>query len=190
MAFIGRLDGLTVPDILQILGLLRKTGKLTLTRLGSSGMILFRMGEMIFAHSDSVHDLLGTALIRENSLTETALKTALETQHFSPEWRRLGGILVEKGLSTPHVVSRAVQHQIERVLLEFLTWETGFFRFESMPIASEDELIQAGKDPQRLLHGEFFKNMYGEESWGEILQDCERRLEGVFSAQGGSESDR
>lgn len=180
MAFTGRLDNLTIPDILQLLALLKKTGRLTLTRVGSSGVILFRNGEVIFATSDSVRNLLGDTLIREKSLTENALEAALEAQHLSPQWKRLGGILVEKRLSTPHIVSQAIQHQIEQVLLEFLTWDTGFFRFESMEIASEEDLIQAGKDPQQFLHRELYTKIFGEDTWQEVLQGVEKELEGVF----------
>ncbi len=180
MAFTGRLEGLTVADILQILALLKKTGKLTLTRLGNSGVILFRNGEVIFAASDSQRDLLGKTLIREKSLTENALKAALEAQYLSPEWKRLGGILVEKGLTSPHVVSHAIQHQIQQVLLEFMTWDIGFFRFESMEVTSEDDLIEAGKDPQHLVQADLFKKIYGEDTWGEVLHGFEKKLERVF----------
>lgn len=181
MAFTGRLEGLTVPDILQLLALLKKTGKLTLTRLGSSGVILFRDGEVVFAASDSRRNLLGNTLIRENSLSENALNAALEAQYLSPQWKRLGGILVEKGLTTPRMVSHAIQHQIEQVLLEFMTWETGFFRFERMEVSNEDDLIEAGKDPRHLIQGDLFKKIYGEETWGEILRGFEQKLEGVFT---------
>lgn len=187
MAFTGRLEGLTVPDILQLLALLKKTGKLTLTRLGSSGVILFRDGEVIFAASDSRRNLLGNTLIRENSLSENALKAALEAQYLSPQWKRLGGILVEKGLTTPRVVSHAIQHQIEQVLLEFMTWETGFFRFERMEVSNEDDLIEAGKDPRDLVQGDLFKKIYGEDTWGEILRGFEQKLEGVFAEKASCE---
>jgi hypothetical protein len=180
LAFTGRLDNLTIPDILQLLAVMKKTGRLTLTRVGSSGVILFRNGEVIFATSDSVRNLLGDTLIREKSLTENALEAALEAQHLSPQWKRLGGILVEKRLSTPHIVSQAIQHQIEQVLIEFLTWETGFFRFETMEIANEEDLIQAGKDPQQFLHRELYKKVFGEDTWREVLQGVEKELEGVF----------
>ena len=51
MAFIGRLD-LTVPDILQILSLSKKTGKLRLSRLGNMGEIVFKNGKVVYAVSD------------------------------------------------------------------------------------------------------------------------------------------
>lgn len=183
MAFTGRIEGLAIPDILQILGLLKKTGKLTLTRVGSSGLVLFRNGEVIFAASNSVRNLLGNTLMKKKSLTESALTAALEVQHLSPQWKRLGGILVEKGIIARHVVSQAIQHQIEQVLMEFLTWESGFFRFESMEMVNEDDLIQEGKDFQYLLHEELFKKIYGEDTWREVLQGFENELEHAFVAK-------
>lgn len=186
MAFTGRIEGLTIPDILQILGLLKKTGKLTLTRLGSSGVILFRNGEVIFAASNSVRNLLGNTLMRERFLSESALQAALEVQHLSPQWKRLGGILVEKGILTRHVVCQAIQHQIEQALLEFLGWEAGVFRFESMEIAGEDDLIEVGEDLQYFLHETLFKRIYGEDTWRDVLEGFQKELEEVFVAKAGS----
>ncbi|MFQ5990167.1 MAG: DUF4388 domain-containing protein, partial [Candidatus Methylomirabilales bacterium] len=149
MAFTGRLEGLTVFDILQYLGLLKKSGKLTLARVGSSGVLLFRNGEVVSAASDSVQNALGNILIKHENLTEDALKIALELQHLSPQWKRLGAILVEQGFVTPDLLSQAIRNQIEQVLFEVMTWNTGFFRFEDMETTSEEDLI-VGLDP---VHG-------------------------------------
>ena len=179
MAFTGRLEGLTVFDILQYLGLLKKSGKLTLTRVGSSGVLLFRNGEVISAASDGVQNALGNILIKHEYLTEDALEIALELQHLSPQWKRLGTILVEQGFVTPHVLSQAIRNQIEQVLLDVMTWNTGFFRFEEeMETTSEEDHI-VGLDP---VHGESGKNVLGEDVWKEPLQEeeIETELDRVF----------
>ena len=178
MAFTGRLEGLTVFDVLQYLGLLKKSGKLTLTRVGSSGVLLFRNGEVISATSDAVQNALGNILIKHEYLTEEALEIALELQHLSPQWKRLGTILVEQGFVTPYVLSQAIRNQIEQVLLDVMTWNTGFFRFEDMETTSgEDHIV--GLDP---VHGEPFKNIHGEDVWKEPLQEeeIETELDRVF----------
>ncbi|MGH7423494.1 MAG: DUF4388 domain-containing protein, partial [Candidatus Methylomirabilales bacterium] len=64
MGFVGRFE-MTVPDILQILSLSRKTGKLTLSRLGNSAEILFKNGMVISAISDSTRHTLSNILISE-----------------------------------------------------------------------------------------------------------------------------
>ncbi|MFQ5802645.1 MAG: DUF4388 domain-containing protein [Candidatus Methylomirabilales bacterium] len=176
MAFTGRLEGLTVFDIIQYLGLLKKSGKLTLTRLGSSGVFLFRSGEVVSAASDSVQNALGNILIKHEYLTEDALRIALELQHLSPQWKRLGTILVEQGFVTPGVLYEVIRNQIEQVLLELMNWDAGFFRFENMEITGEDSLV-AGIDPEHLVHGELFQNVQKEEPWKEPLKEIEIETE-------------
>ncbi|MFQ5657098.1 MAG: DUF4388 domain-containing protein [Candidatus Methylomirabilales bacterium] len=178
MEFTGRLEGLTVPDILQILGLLKKTGKLTLTRMGSSGVILFRNGEVILATSNSARNSLGNTLIKKEYLTEDALKTALEIQHTLPRWKRLGAILVEQGFVSPAVLDQAIQQHIEQVILEFMEWDTGFFRFEGLEIGNDD--ISMGIDPEDLVRGELFMKAHDEEAWEEPLKGFEEELEAIF----------
>lgn len=158
MAFIGRLD-LTVPDLLQILSLGKKTGKLRLSRLGNSGEILFKDGKIIYAASDSTRNTLGNILISQKQITETALMAALEMQHLSPKSKRLGAILVEKEIITLAVLQEAIRYQIEQVISEFLIWEGGFFRFETTEIVVDDGitldanefLAKAGIAPEHLL---------------------------------------
>jgi uncharacterized protein (TIGR02266 family) len=181
LAFTGRLEGLTVFDILQYLGLLKKSGKLTLTRLGSSGVFVFRNGEVVSAACDSVQNALGNILIKDEYLTEDALRIALELQHLSPQWKRLGTILVEQGFVTPEVLYQAVRNQIEQVLLELMIWDAGFFRFENMEITGEDSGV-AGIDPEHLVHGEVFQNVRKEDAWKEPLKEkeIEAELDRVF----------
>ncbi len=145
MAFIGRLD-LTVPDILQFLSLSKKTGKLRLSRLGNMGEIVFKDGKVVYAISDSTRNTLGNILINQKHLTEKALMAALEVQHLSPDNKRLGAILVEKGVITRAVLQEAIRHQIEQVISEFLTWESGFFRFDHVEIQTDDAIMIDAND--------------------------------------------
>ncbi|MCI0484684.1 MAG: DUF4388 domain-containing protein, partial [candidate division NC10 bacterium] len=77
MGFAGRFE-LSVPDILQILSLGKKTGKLRLSRLGNAGEILFKNGKVIYATCDATRSTLGQLLISQKHLTEDALMDALE----------------------------------------------------------------------------------------------------------------
>lgn len=145
MALIGRLH-LTVPEILQILSLTKQTGKLTLSRLGNCGEIGFKNGEVIYASSDSTRTTLGEMLIKRKHLTEKTLMAALEQHYLSTQNKRLGTILVESGIITPAVLQEAIQHQIEQVISEFLTWQTGFFKFETTEIATDDDIMVGAND--------------------------------------------
>jgi type II secretory ATPase GspE/PulE/Tfp pilus assembly ATPase PilB-like protein len=60
---------------------------------------------------------LGALLVREGFLSDADLDTALAQQRLSPS-RRLGEILVEKGIVTPSVVARLVAEQYELPFVE------------------------------------------------------------------------
>jgi len=159
MSMVGRLEDLPLPDILQILNLSKKTGKLTLTRREGTGMILLCKGQVIYAASDSVRDTLGNILVCNKLITESTLMAAMEAQHKSPDGKLLGAILVEKGYLTKDVLEKCIREQVEKVIFEFFTWRQGFFRFELMDseatdglaVDTRDFLLNAGLSPEYLL---------------------------------------
>jgi hypothetical protein len=159
VGFVGRFE-MTVPDILQILSLGKKTGKLRLGRLGSTGEVLFKNGKVTFAASDSTRHTLSNTLISQRRLTESALMAALELQHLSSDNKKLGAILVEKGIITREVLQETLRSQIDQVMSEFLSWENGFFRFDMTEVAADDGiaidvsefLTKSGIQPELLFH--------------------------------------
>lgn len=159
MSMVGRLEDLPLPDILQILSLSKKTGKLTLTRREGTGMILLRQGQVIYAASDSVRDTLGNILVCNKLITESTLMSALEAQHKSPEGKLLGAILVEKGYILKEALEKSIREQIERVIFELFTWRQGFFKFELIDLGETDGLqvdtreflLRAGLSPEYLV---------------------------------------
>ena len=159
MSMVGRLEDLALPDILQILSLSKKTGKLTLTRREGSGAILLRHGHVIYAASDSARETLGNILVCGKLITEATLMAALEHQHRSADSPLLGTILVERGYVTREVLEKCIRQQIERVIYEFFTWRKGFFKFELMEfedadglqLDTRDFLLKAGLSPEYLV---------------------------------------
>lgn len=159
MSMVGRLEDLALPDILQILSLSKRTGRLTLTRREGKGVILFRQGHITYAASDSARETLGNILVCQKHITEGTLMAALEIQHRSTENPLLGRILVEQGHITQEVLERCIRQQIERVIGEFFTWRKGFFKFELMDVQAldgvqvdtHDFLLKSGLSPEFLL---------------------------------------
>ncbi len=146
MGLVGRLEDLGLPDILQIISLTKKTGKLTLTRREGSGVIIFQNGQVICAVSDFVRDTLGNLLVCQRLITESTLIAALEVQHLSPTGERLGAILVEKGHLTRETLEKVIRQQLEKIVYEFLTWKNGFFKFEMSAAPEKAELAAEAKD--------------------------------------------
>lgn len=145
VAFTGRLEA-SVPDILQLLSRSQKTGKLTLSGLRGHGEVLFKAGKIIHAAVNGAPNTLGHILVSRNLLSQEDLMIALELQNLSPQWKRLGAILIEQGFITHAVLGEAIRDQIKDAIFEFLTWETGYFRFEMLEIAPEDDVMVDPKD--------------------------------------------
>ncbi len=174
MSLVGRLEDLSLPDILQLIALSKRTGKLTLSRREGTGVIVCRGGKIIYAASDSVRDTLGNILVSQNLLSEAELLTALEAQHQSPDAKRLGGILVDMGYVDREKLEHAIREQFEKVIAELLAWKTGYFRFELMDVPETEEIEVDAKD--FLLQGGLSSDA--------VVQEAIRRLEAMAIAAG------
>lgn len=149
MEIAGRLGKYDFADLLQMLASSRKSGKLTLTEYGGQGVVVLRQGKIIYAASSSAREALGNMLVCEGLISEEQLKQSLEAQRESKEERRLGAILVELGFLDQEALESMIASQIEKVIAEFLDWQTGFFRFEEFELPDRGEVAVDA----RLLHG-------------------------------------
>lgn len=146
MSLAGTLEELPFPDLLDMISLAEKTGRLTLTATNAEGMIVFRGGRIIYASSNSAREAFGNILVCMRLVDEATLRKALVRQHHSREERRLGRILVEMGALRPEDIEGVVQHQVERVLAELFAWQDGFFKFEPMEISDHGEVEVDGRE--------------------------------------------
>ena len=102
MSLVGKLEDLGLAEILQLLSVSEKTGKLTLTCRDGSGLIVFRKGRIIYAASNSAREAFGHILVCRKLIDEVMLTKALQLQHHSREEKRLGSILIEMKAVTAH----------------------------------------------------------------------------------------
>jgi Domain of unknown function (DUF4388) len=146
---VGKLGGhedMGLADLLQLLSLNKKTGKLTLTRRDGQGVIVLRGGRIIYSASDSIRETLGNILVCRGLISEATLTEALERQHTSPRAQRLGAILIEMGKASPADVEAVMRHQTGRVVSELSQWPSCFFKFEAMAIPDHGEIEVDAKD--------------------------------------------
>ncbi|MGE5235326.1 MAG: DUF4388 domain-containing protein [Acidobacteriota bacterium] len=146
MSLAGTLDELALPDILQIISLAEKTGRLSLTTRDAEGLIVFRRGRIIYASSNAAREAFGCILVGMKLIDEATLRKALIRQHRSHEERRLGRILVEVGALSEEDLERVVQRQVEKVVGELFTWSDGFFKFEPLEIPDCGEVEVDAKE--------------------------------------------
>ena len=146
MSVIGDLSDLDPGDLISVMGLLGKSGKLRLTCGESEGMVVFRGGKIIYAASSSFRENLGSMLLSRNLIDEAQLISALEHQHTSVEEKRLGNILLEMGALTEDVLEDVIRTQVLRVFSEFIEWSSGEFRFDTMEVADHGEVSLPASD--------------------------------------------
>lgn len=136
----GNLQDFSPIELVQILGLLEKSGVLRLQRIEQEGLIAFRRGRIIYAASPSVRESLGSLLLARDLISETELNEALEQQRSSAEKKRLGTIMVESGVLEQSILEELIKWQFANVVSEFIRWDAGVFDFETAEMVDRGEV--------------------------------------------------
>ncbi len=184
MELAGKLDKYDFADLLQMLASSGKGGKLTLTDYGGQGVIVFRQGKIIYAASSVARETLGNMLLCRGLIEQEQLELSLEAQRASKDDRRLGAILVEMGFLTQGLLEELITAQIEKVVSQFLGWNTGFFRFEEFELPNQGEVEV---DP-RLLQGAQGDMLLSEGlPADQVLLELARKLDEANAGRSGEE---
>src|SRR5688572_10024365 len=80
MAFMGELSDVGVADLLQLLGLRRQTGRLTISSNGDDISLYLERGQLVLVSSSNLALRLGRILVDRGWLSETDLILSVEEQ--------------------------------------------------------------------------------------------------------------
>jgi Domain of unknown function (DUF4388) len=141
MGLEGTLRAFSVMDILQVLGLHRKTGILKIEGKEDTITVSFIGGQIVSADSavSSLDERVGNLLVRTGKLSSEKLTVALETQRTAP--LRLAEILLRHRLALTEDLQEALRLQINRIILTSFRWTEGKFRFEEEAATDHDEAL-------------------------------------------------
>lgn len=148
MSLAGRLEEVELAEILHFLSLNNRTGKISLTRHDGHGLIVVRLGRIVYAASSSIRETFGNILVCRGLASAETVAEALERQHAAGDDRKLGLILVEMGSLTETQLQDVIKQQTGLVVQELCRWRSGYFRFEVAPVASKGEI---GVDAEELV---------------------------------------
>src|SRR3954470_18749318 len=95
MSIRGSLKEASLPDVLQLLAMGKKTGCLSVTHRNSFGYIYFDKGRICYASIVNRRGRLGDMLIKVGLITQAQLEAAVAMQDKRRE-KRLGELLVEQ----------------------------------------------------------------------------------------------
>ncbi|CAN5883748.1 hypothetical protein BH24GEM1_BH24GEM1_05250 [soil metagenome] len=149
MAIKGSLKEASLPDVIQLLFLGRRTGCLALADRHNFGTIYFDEGHIVYAAIVNRRDRLGDILTRSGRISAEQLATAVERQAGDRE-HKLGEILVQLGFLPREELERYMRVQIEEAVYYLFTWTSGTFNFEAgVRPDREDFLVRI--NPEYLL---------------------------------------
>jgi hypothetical protein len=146
----GRLEGISIPDLIWTFCQQERTGTLSVARAGSDKTIFFEQGQIVFAASGDPDDRLGERLLRQGLITLDQLISAVMQLRTG---KRLGALLVEAGSLSPEALVEGVLSQVESIALDLFAWEEGEYRFDEGPLPTDEVITLGIKTGELLLKG-------------------------------------
>ncbi len=129
MALAGTLRDFSLPDILQLISIQKKTGVLTLKSEKDVVTISFLNGDIVSADSlhKRVEDRLGNVLVKTGRISREDLGRALDLQKQSLQ--RLGHILVKENFMSKTDLQASLRQQVELIVYRLFRWRDGEYNF-------------------------------------------------------------
>jgi tetratricopeptide (TPR) repeat protein len=149
MAIKGSLKEASLPDVLQLLAMGKKTGCLAVTHRNNFGYIYFDKGRICYASIVNRRDRLGDNLVKAGTITKAQLDTAIAAQAAHRD-KRLGELLVAQSAITRDALHEQIKLQIEEAVYFLFTWKEGTFNFEA-DVAPEEQDFLVSINPESLL---------------------------------------
>ncbi len=146
----GRLEGISVPDLLWAFCLRKTTGALTVHRSGVKKTVYFDDGRVVFASSSDPDDRLGELLLREKMITLAHLEEILTRLNTG---KRIGTLLVDAGYLQPNDMVNGVLLQVRNIITDLFMWETGEYQFREGPLPPVEVITLGTHTGDIILHG-------------------------------------
>src|SRR3954470_20137986 len=152
MAIKGSLKEASLPDVLQLLSMGKKTGCLSVTHRNNFGNIYFDKGKISYASIVNRRDRLGDNLVKAGSISQAQLEHAITAQAKHRD-KRIGELLVAEGAISRDGLHEQIRLQIEEAVYFLFTWTQGTFNFEADVLPEEQDLLVSINPESLLLEG-------------------------------------
>jgi hypothetical protein len=134
----GKLKHYKLADVLIAISRSKKTGTLEIMTGSITKKIYIFNGNKIFAASTNTKDRLGEYLVKQGMITLEQLKEA--DALVSRKGQRLGKILLDLGYLKDSDLYKAVQNQVEGIIISLFNIEEGLFEFKEGSLPSEEPI--------------------------------------------------
>ncbi|MCP3963227.1 MAG: DUF4388 domain-containing protein [bacterium] len=128
MSLNGKLEDVSLADVMQFVHLGRRTGTLSLARGSQEAEIGFHRGQIVSAWAPGSRRL-GDLLVEKQLVETGAMTEMLRVQASEQPRRSIGQVLVSSGTLEFDDIRKVIEEQIELSIYELVTWTTGSFEF-------------------------------------------------------------
>ena len=131
MAIKGSLKEASLPDVIQLLFLGRRTGCLALADRHNFGTIYFEEGHIVYAAIVNRRDRLGDILVRSGRITPAQLGAGDRAAGRRPRAQAGRDPRRARARSSREELESYMRLQIEEAVYYLFTWTSGTFNFEA-----------------------------------------------------------
>ena len=150
MAIKGSLKEASLPDVLQLLAMGKKTGCLAVTHRNNFGYIYFDKGRICYASIVNRRDRIGDILVKARLDHAGAARRGDRRAGARTATSGIGELLVAQGAITRDALHEQIRLQIEEAVYFLFTWMQGTFNFEG-DVAPEEQDFLVSINPESLL---------------------------------------
>jgi hypothetical protein len=162
--FEGRLERVSLPEILVRLGREAETGVLHLTRGTLERTLHIREGMCVFSTSNAIDDGLVAHLLRRGVIS---LRDREETARRLLSNKRVGTILLEMGVIDESDLRATVREQLSEIVFDSFRWDQGDFVFLGGELPTIEE-ITLNRGVEDLV----FAGVRRVTSWSRVREGC------------------
>jgi len=138
MALKGNLKDFSTTQLLNLVNLARKTGKLTLGGQDQNALLFFKEGRLIHASTDTGEGHLAAMLHKVGKLTNEQVQSAV--QHGKTSDRLIGKYLMETRMVSRDDIVQGVKDYMLEIVYDLFTWNEGSFIFEQNMLPTKDRI--------------------------------------------------
>lgn len=146
LALEGRISDFSIGEIIQIIGMGRKTGTLIIEGAREQVSIYFNKGKAVYANPVYQREHLGNILVKHGVVSRDDVNEALVRQR-KLDGRgtrlRIGSILVSMGVLSKEDLSKYISQQIKESIYQIMAEESGTFKFApELDVSLHDIVIE------------------------------------------------
>lgn len=139
MALKGNLRDFGTTQLLNLINLARKTGKLTVDGRAQNAFLYFREGRLIHASTQKDEGHLTAMLLKSGKLTREQVEV-VNSRSSSSSDKAMGKYLMEAKLVSRDNIIQGVKDYMLEIVYDLFTWDEGAFLFEQDSLPDNDRI--------------------------------------------------